>query len=89
MVRDVHLEGRDTTERSRWSTDLRRVVGKCCEVVAEQRARGGEPITRQLHAIAGVAGKPDHNPVELLRDRGAAFHEPKSFRLCRTLRRAP
>ena len=47
--------------------DLGRELGQRGEVVAEQRARAGEAIAGQLHAVAGVAGEADDDPVELVR----------------------
>ena len=46
--------------------DLGREVGERREVVARQRRLGGEAAARQLHAVAGVPGEPDHDGVELL-----------------------
>ena len=46
--------------------DLGREVGQRRQVVAERRGLGGEPVTGELHAVAGVAGEADDHPVELL-----------------------
>ena len=51
--------------------DLGREVGQRRQVVAEGRGLGGEPVTGQLHAVAGVTGEPDDDAVEPL-DRLAA-----------------
>ena len=75
VIRDMDLKRRNSAQRSRWRTNLSRVVRERCEVVAEQSTGCGESITSQLHAVARVAGEPDNNPVELLRDRGVAFHD--------------
>ena len=40
--------------------------GKRRQVVAEDRGLLGEPVPGQLHAVAGVAGDADDDPVELL-----------------------
>ena len=45
--------------------DLGREVGEGGRVVAEERADRGELGARQLHAVAGVTGEPDDDPVEL------------------------
>ena len=56
----------------------------CRKVVAEQRGLGGEPVTGQLHAVAGVPGEPDDDLLELLpvvRSAVAASTHPAAFRL--------
>ena len=40
--------------------------GQRREVVAEGRGLLGEPVSGQLHAVAGVAGEADDDAVELL-----------------------
>ena len=40
--------------------------GSVRQVVAEQRAHAGEAVAGELHAVAGVAGEADDDPVELL-----------------------
>ena len=42
--------------------------GSVSEVVAEQRAGAGEPVAGELHAVAGVAGEADDDPIEALGD---------------------
>ncbi len=66
MVGEVQLEAGDARERPGRRADLRREVGERREVVARQRGLGGETAARQLHAVAGVAGEPDHDRIELL-----------------------
>ena len=41
-------------------------VGKRREVVAERGRLAREAAAGELHAVAGVAGEPDHDVVELL-----------------------
>ena len=65
VVGDVDLEGRHAGQRSGRSADLGGELGEGCQVVAEQRTGGGEPVTGQLHAVARVAGEPDDDPVDL------------------------
>src|SRR5690606_148674 len=66
VVGEMDLERRDTGDRALRRTDLGREVGQRRQVVAEGGGLRGEPITGQLHAVAGVAGEPDDDPVELL-----------------------
>jgi hypothetical protein len=42
------------------------------KVIAEQRGFGGEAVTGQLHAVAGVTGESDDDLFELL-PRAAAL----------------
>jgi len=39
-------------------------LGSVDQVVAERGGLGGEPVTRELHAVTGVAGEADHDAVE-------------------------
>src|SRR5688572_11121736 len=66
VVGEVDLEPRDSRQRPRGRTDLRRVVGKGREVVAERGGLAREAAARELHAVAGIAGEPDHDVVDLL-----------------------
>ncbi len=65
MVGDVDLEGRDAGDGARRCADLRRVLGQGHQVVAEHGAGAGEPITGELHPVAGVTGEADDDPVEV------------------------
>ena len=66
VVGDLDLERRNTGQRALRRADLGGVIRLRGKVVAEQRGLGGEPVTGQLHAVAGVAGKADDNLLELL-----------------------
>src|SRR5207245_1825890 len=66
VVGDVDLEGRDARQRARGGTDLCGEVGQGGEVVAEYRAHAGKAVAGELHAVAGVTGEADDDPVELL-----------------------
>ena len=46
--------------------DLGGEVRQRRQVVAERRRLLGEPVTGELHAVAGVAGEPDDHAIELL-----------------------
>jgi hypothetical protein len=65
-VGDVDLEARHAGDGPGRRPDLGRIVGQRGEVVAERCAHIGEPVTDELHAIARVACKPDHHPIEHL-----------------------
>ncbi len=63
---EAELEPRHTGEGAGRGPDLGGVVGEGADVVAE---RGGGPRElgpRQLHPVAGVAGEPDGDPLQLL-----------------------
>ena len=64
VVREVHLE-RTRREGARGGADLRREVRERREVVPEDRGLAREPVAGQLHAVAGVAGEADDDPLEL------------------------
>lgn len=66
VVGDLDLERRDTGQRALRCSDLGRIVRLGRQVVAEQRGLGGEPVTGQLHAVAGVPGEADDHLLELL-----------------------
>ena len=53
-------------QRAGGSANLRGEVGKRREVVPEDRGLAREAIARELHPVAGVAGEPDHDPLEVL-----------------------
>ena len=66
VVGDVHLEARHAHDGARRRADLGREVGQRAQVVAEGSAHGGEPIARELHAVAGVPGEPDDDAIQEL-----------------------
>jgi hypothetical protein len=65
VVGDVDLEGGDAGERAGRRPDLGGELGQGGQVVAQQRAGGGEAIARELHPVAGVAGEADDDPIDL------------------------
>ena len=65
VVGEVQLEGADARQGPRRRADLGGEVGQRRQVVAEARRLAGEPVAGQLHAVAGVAGEPDDDAVEL------------------------
>ena len=69
---EVQLEGTDARHRPLGGADLGGEVRQRGEVVAQGRAVGGEPVTRQLHPVAGVAGEADDDAVLDLGRRAAA-----------------
>ena len=73
-VGDLDLERRDAGQRALWCADLGGVIRLRRKVIAEQRGFGGEPVTGQLHAVAGVTGESDDDLLELL---------PRGWRRCR------
>ena len=64
VVGDVDLERRDAGQGAGGGSDLGREVGEGGQVVPQQGRGGGEPVTRQLHAVPGVAGEPDDHAVD-------------------------
>ncbi len=48
------------------AADLRWVVRHRREVVAEEGAHVGEPVTRELHAVTRVACEADHDAIQAL-----------------------
>ena len=58
-------------QRALRGPDLGGEVGQRRQVVAERGGLLGEPVPGQLHAVAGVAGEPDDDAVELLDLLGA------------------
>ena len=59
--------------------NLGRKVRQGGEVVAQLGGVGGEPVTGQLHAVAGVAGESDQDPVDLAKLAHAGCSLPRSF----------
>jgi hypothetical protein len=59
------------------------------KVIAEQSGFGGEPVTGELHAVAGVAGEADNDLLEFLprpwtgavavRPHSPAFHRDSPY----------
>ena len=66
VEREADLEARHARQRAGRGADLGREVGQGADVVAEDRGRPGELGPGQLHAVAGVAGEADRDPLELL-----------------------
>ena len=62
--RDVHLEAGHAVDGAGWGADLGGELGQRRQVVAERGAHRGESVARELHAVAGVACEPDHQPVD-------------------------
>ena len=56
----------DARQRARRGADLGREVRQRADVVAEDRGRPGELGAGELHAVAGIAGEADRDPLELL-----------------------
>ncbi len=63
--REAQLEAGDSGQRAGWSADLGRIVRVRADVVAECGGRPGELGAGELHAVPGVAGKPDRDPLKL------------------------
>ena len=80
VVGDVDLKGRHPGQGAGRGPDLGRKVGKGGQVVPQQGRGGGEAVTGQLHAVAGVAGEPDDDAVEQVRGfrfgRGVGHRAP-------------
>src|SRR5206468_2332547 len=56
LAAELELEARHAEERAGRCADLRGKVGQRGEVVPGPRRLGRELLTRELHAVAGVAG---------------------------------
>jgi hypothetical protein len=63
---ELDLERRDAVDGAGRGPDLGREVRHRREVVAQDRRGIGEPVPRQLHPVAGIAGEPDHDALLLL-----------------------
>ena len=63
VVGEVDLEAGDAGEGAGGSPDLGREVRQRGDVVAELGRLGGEPVSRELHPVAGVAGEPDDHSI--------------------------
>ena len=63
---EADLEPADARQRARRRADLGREVGQGADVVAEDGGRPGELGPGELHAVAGIAGEADGDPLELL-----------------------
>ena len=70
MVGNLHLERRHPGQRSLRRPDFGGEFRQRGQVVAEQRAGTGEPVTGELHSIAGVARKTNYQAVQLTRPDG-------------------
>ena len=64
MVREMQLERRDTGQCALRCADFGREVGQCHEVIAEDGSGVSELVSSQLHTVARVTRKPDHNSAE-------------------------
>ena len=76
-VGEVDLERGDAGDGARGRRISAGKFGQRGEVVAEDGADVGDPVTDELHAVAGVAGEADHDPVEGFRascGRGLCSH---------------
>ena len=67
--RELDLERRHAVDGARRSADLGGEIGQRGEVVADQRGRVREPVSRELHPVAGVAGEPDDDAFSFLDGR--------------------
>ena len=65
VVGEVQLERRHAGQGAGGRPDLGGEVRQRRQVVAEGRGLRGEPVAGELHAVAGVAGEPDDDPVAL------------------------
>ena len=63
--READLEAGDTRKRTGRRANLRWVVRKRRDVVAEEGGGGGELTAGQLHPIARIAGESNRDSVEL------------------------
>ncbi len=75
-VGEVHLEAGDAGDGSRGCPDLGREVRQGGEVVAQLSGVGGEPVAGQLHAVPGVAGETDDDPIDAANLAHAGFALP-------------
>ena len=66
VVGEVHLEAGDAGQRAGRRADLGGEVREGGEVVADERRLGREAVAGQLHTVAGIAGEPDDDVIELL-----------------------
>ena len=66
VVGEVELERRHARQGPGWCPDLCWEVGQGRQVIAERCRFRCEPVPRELHPVAGVAGEADHHAVELL-----------------------
>ncbi len=79
MIGELHLEARHPGEGPGGGADLCGKAGQRREVVAQRRGLGGEPVTGQLHPVAGVAGEADDDSAHR---RGRSTHR-RGRRACR------
>ena len=82
--REVELEARDAEQAAGGCADLGREVGERRDVVAGFRRGLRELGSGELHAVAGVADEPDHDPVQVLRIHRDLSRSPSS-EVARTL----
>ena len=87
VVGEVDLERRDARQGALGRADLGGEVGQRHQVVAEGRGLLGEAVAGELHAVAGVAGEPDDDAIQLLDLLGRSTHLcPASLRASRVFR---
>ena len=63
---EMDLKSAHAKRRPGRGSDLRRVIGECAQVVAEERSRACELHARELHSVAGISGEADCNFFEIL-----------------------
>ena len=80
VVGDVHLEARHAVHGAGRGTDLGGELGQRRQVVAVQRRHRRESIAGELHAVAGIAGEADDDPIEDL-----SVTHPRRLATCRGL----
>src|SRR5207247_2724582 len=66
LAPELELEARDAKEGAGRGADLGGEVRQGRDVIAGPRRLGRELLARGLHAVAGVPGRPDQGPVDLL-----------------------
>ena len=88
--REVQLESRHAEQAAGRSADLGREVRERRDVVAGLGSCLGELTSGELHAVAGVARKANHDPVQMLGfHRDYLYSMPRAARVRRTLPARP
>ena len=65
---ELHLKATDAGEGTGWGSDLGREVRERGHVVADDGSGVGEPISRELHPVAGISGKSNGYAPQFLGD---------------------
>jgi len=65
VVGEGQLEGRNPGQRAGWSADLGGEVRQGQQVIAEPGGFRREAVSGELHAVAGITGKPNYDPIKL------------------------